>query len=203
MATWTPTEDKVEALGKAVMMGRWRSNTPEWHEARKGIGGSDIGAICGVNRWKSAEDLLAEKLDPDHKGITANLAMRMGTVFENPIRQLWKEDNADFLDVHGTGTWQSLVNPIWKANPDGLIQYHNGDLGILEIKYTARKWTEVPEYYRLQVLWYMHVLGVEDAILVQATGHTLTEWRIDYDEETIANVLRHVEAFENRMKGIN
>lgn len=43
------------------------TGTPEeiskaWHEQRdKGVGGSDVGVIIGVNRWKNVEQLWAEK----------------------------------------------------------------------------------------------------------------------------------------------
>lgn len=199
MATWIPIEDKVEALGVATMLGRYRSGTPEWHQARVGIGGSEVGAICGVNPYKSPDAVLAAKLGQSEE-VVPNLAMRLGTVFEDPIRRIWKEDNQDFLDCYGTGTWQNVANPTWKANPDGLIEWRDGTLGILEIKYTSRKWDKLPEYYRYQVLWYMRALGIERGILVQCHGHNLTEWAIDYDGETIAKMETAVKAFENKLQ---
>jgi putative phage-type endonuclease len=194
---WIPTEELVEALGVAKLIGRYRSGTAEWHEARKGVGGSDVGAICGVNPYRSQDQLIEQRNSGEQ--IEPNLAMKLGTHLEGGIRRLWREENAAFLDVYDTGTWANLERPTWKANPDGLIQYHNGDLGILEIKYTSRKWEKVPEYYRYQVLWYMRVLGLKSGILVQVHGHNLTEWSIPYDEDTIKDIERHVGAFEQRI----
>lgn len=196
MATWIPIEDEVAALGVATMLGRWRSGTPEWHEARKGIGGSEVGAICGVNPYKSPAMVLAAKLGHEEP-MVPNLAMKLGTHFEAPIRRLWKEENAAFLECYDTGTWQHIAQPTWKANPDGLIRWNDGTLGVLEIKYTARKWTSVPDYYRYQVLWYMNVLGLRRAILVQCVGHTIAEWTIDYDENKLQEITTKVLAFED------
>lgn len=198
MATWIPLEDEVEALGVAKMLGRWKSGTPEWHEARKGIGGSEVGAICGVNPWKTPGMVLTSKLGFEEP-MVPNLAMRLGTHFEHPIRRIWKEDNAAFLECYDTGTWQNIAQPTWKANPDGLIRWNDGTLGVLEIKYTARKWTAVPEHYRYQVLWYLHVLGLRRAVLVQCVGHNLHEWPIQYDETELQEITTKVLAFEDEL----
>lgn len=199
MATWTPTEDLVEALGKARMLGRWQSGSPEWHAARAtGIGGSDIGAIIGVNPFKTSDDLLAEKLGLSEP-IEPNMAMKLGTYLEGGIRRLWHDENRDWLDVYSTGTWQSLENERWLANPDGLIQWHDGQLGVLEIKYTGRKWSELPLYYEAQLLWYLHVLGLTKGILVQIQGHNLTEWNVELTPEKQERIVRLVEAFMVRL----
>jgi putative phage-type endonuclease len=193
--TWIATEQLVEDLGKAIMLGRWRSGTPEWHEARNaGIGGSDIGAIIGVNPYKTFEDVLNDKLGTGQE-VVPNMAMKMGTYLESGIRRLWHDENREWLDVYDTGTWQSTTNARWIANPDGLIQWHDGKLGILEIKYTARKWDTLPLYYEAQVLWYLNVLGLTKGILVQANGHNLTEWDVELTEDKQKRIVEAVEAF--------
>lgn len=198
MATWIPLEDKVEALGVATMLGRYQSGSPEWHQARVGIGGSEVGAICGVNPYRSPQEILQAKLT-GQDNITPNLAMRLGTVFEDPIRRIWKENNQAFLECYGTGTWQNIEQPTWKANPDGLIEWTDGSLGILEIKYTSRKWDKLPEYYRYQVLWYLHVLGIKRGILVQCYGHNLAEWPIEYDTNELQEITDKVLAFQDEL----
>lgn len=202
MATWIPTEELIEATGRAKMLGRWRAGTENWLLARaRGITGTDVGAIVGANPWKTADDLLAEKLNPLGSQIEPTLPMQFGSAFEDGILKVWKDQNVAWLDAFKTGTWQSCENPTHIANPDALIQWHNGDLGVLEIKYTARKWDKLPEYYRLQVLWYLHVLGLRKGLLVQVYGHTLTEWPIHYDTEAMKPVLEAVKRFQNRLLG--
>ncbi len=45
--------DAIEALGKAMFIGSFGSGSPEWHAARAGIGGSDVGVIMGKSQYKS------------------------------------------------------------------------------------------------------------------------------------------------------
>ena len=126
-------ENRIEQSGRAILLGHFQSGSPEWHAARAGIGGSDIGTICGINRWQTRQDLLESAVSGSKGIIEPNLPMRMGTAFEPSIRQLWAEDNPE-LEIVETGTWRSLINPFWTANPDGIIKDREGNLSILEIK---------------------------------------------------------------------
>jgi len=184
--TITPLEEHLTTSSGATLLGHFEHGSPEWHNARRGIGGSDIGTILGVNPWKSAYTLWAEKTSRLDPSFTPSDAMTLGTIFEAPIRNLWAERNKAWLTVHETGTWQSGENPLWTANPDGIIQWHNGQLGILEIKYTSQRWTELPPSYEAQVRWYMDILGLEVGILVAVSGGQITEYRIDADLEKSA-----------------
>lgn len=192
--------EKVEARGKARLIGTFEPNTPEWHVARKGVGGSDIGAIMGKNPWKSAYTLWAEKTGqlPD---IVPNTAMKLGSALEAPIREFWAKESEGFLTVHETGTWQSLERESWKANPDGIIEWANGDLGILEIKHSRQYWDALPESYVLQVQWYLHVLGLDVALVVAVAGGDLKEFRVEYDPELAEQVKTAVKAFEGCLGG--
>ena len=58
-----------------------------WHNKRRaGLGGSDIGAILGVNPYKSAYDLFIDKTNPagDSNG---NLRTQFGHDFEHVIAE--------------------------------------------------------------------------------------------------------------------
>jgi len=170
-------ETRVEALGKAMLIGTFENGSPEWHEARAGIGGSDIGTICGVNRYQTRTELLKGRQDGTGSQIEPNLAMRLGTAFEPAIRRLWLEDNSQWLTVLETGTWQSQENPYWKANPDGLIRWNDGEIGILEIKNSQAP--TLSDAWLYQVNWYLMVLGLRRAILVQCKGNKFIEFTIE------------------------
>lgn len=179
----------------ATLIGTFEPDSPEWHEARKGISGSDIGVILGVSPFKSIYTLWAEKrgLVPDR--IEPSIPMRMGTLFEPAIRQLFAEQH-DSLDVYETGTWQCDSQPTWKANPDGLIRDRWGNLGILEIKHTSQYWSELPKTYFEQVHWYLSILGLDYAIVAAVTGGRYTEFRVEYSQEHAEYVYKRVEAFQ-------
>jgi predicted phage-related endonuclease len=168
-------ENRIETTGRAILLGHFESGSPEWHAARAGIGGSDIGTICGINRWQTRQDLLESAVSGSKGIIEPNLAMRMGTAFEPAIRRLWAEDHPE-LEVVETGTWRSLANPFWTANPDGIVKDREGNLSILEIKFSQAR--ELPESWVYQVQWYCMILGLPSATIVQCSGNKLLEHHI-------------------------
>jgi putative phage-type endonuclease len=179
----------------ATLLGNFTPDSDEWHDARRGITGSDIGAILGVSPFKSTYTLWAEKRGLISDRIEPSIAMRMGTLFEPAIRQLFAEQHTSFT-VLETGTWASKTNPAYRANPDGLIQYVDGDLGIVEIKHTSQYWAELPRTYYEQVHWYLDVLGLPFAIVAAVTGGRYTEFTVEYDKQHAAEVRDRVEAFQ-------
>lgn len=191
---------KIADKGKALLIGTYKSNTPEWHAAREGIGGSDIGAIMGKNPWKSAYTLWAEKSNLID-GVVSNTAMKLGTALEAPIREFWAQENKEWLTVYETGTWQSVEHSHYKANPDGIIEWSDGQLGVLEIKHSRQYWDKLPEAYELQVQWYLHVLGLKVGIVVALAAGDLKEFRVEYDSELMERVETAVRAFYGCLEG--
>lgn len=181
-------DQQIESLGHAKLLGYFTHDSEEWHEARKGVAGSLVGSLMGHNPWRSAYTAYYEYLGELPRDTAPSMAMKLGTVFEKPIQDLWVSENSDWLTVHNTGTWQSTSNSAFKANPDGIIQWVDGSLGILEIKFSRNPMNELPPHYRDQVMWYMHVLGLRKAILVAVANGDMVEHEIDYDPEYAAEL---------------
>lgn len=179
----------------ATLLGNFEPDSQEWHDARRGITGTDIGAILGVSPFKSTYTLWAEKRGLITDRIEPSIPMRMGTLFEPAIRQLFREQHPSF-EVMETGTWQCDSQPTFKANPDGLIRYMDGDLGILEIKHTSQYWSELPRTYYEQVHWYLSILELPFAIVAAVTGGRYTEFTVEYDEEHACEVFDRVHEFQ-------
>jgi putative phage-type endonuclease len=179
----------------ATLLGTFAPDSDEWHNARKGITGSDIGAILGVSPFKSTYTLWAEKRGLISDRIEPSMPMRMGTLFEPAIRQLFAEQHPE-VEVMETGTWQHKVNKEWKANPDALLRDNEGNLAVLEIKHTSQYWSELPRTYFEQVHWYLSILGLDYAIVAAVTGGRYTEFFIEYDREHDENVWAAVHAFQ-------
>jgi putative phage-type endonuclease len=186
---------KIEALGFGKYLGTFEPNSPEWHEARKGIGGSDIGALMGKSPWKSPFQLWAEKTGQLSDDIEPSMPMKLGTAFEPAIRQLFQEENKDWLTVHETGTWQSKENSLLKANPDGIIEWKDGELGVLEIKFTRQYWDDLPEQYNLQVQHYLQVLGLKRGLVVAVAGGDWKEFEVVRDDSLVEDIKTSVRAF--------
>lgn len=186
---------KIEALGFAKYLGTYEPGTPEWQEARKGIGGSDVSAVMDLNPWKSAYTLYCEKTGLIDSDIEPSMPMKMGTAFEPVIRELFAEANKDFLTIHETGTWASIEEPRSVANVDGIIEWADGSLGVLEIKFSRTYWDKLPEYYNLQVQHYLSVLGLNSGIVVAVAGGDWREFEVVRDDSLIETMKRRVQAF--------
>lgn len=183
---------KIEALGFSKLIGTFTNGSPEWHAARAGIGGSDVGSILGKNPYKSAYTLWAEKSNLID-GVETNDAMRLGTILEPGIRKFFAESNKDWLQVHETGSWQSLTDNWATANPDGIIEWADGQLGVLEIKHSAVFTDTLPPHWGLQVDWYLWVLGLERGVVSAVIGGRYKEFQVvrgDYlTEEELCRVV--------------
>jgi predicted phage-related endonuclease len=177
-------DQQIEKLGCAKLLGYFEHASDEWHEARKGVAGSLVGTLMGHNPWRSAYTAYYEaigELPRDSSG--PSMAMKLGTIFEQPIQDLWVSENAEWLTAHNTGTWASATEHRFKANPDAIIEWVDGSLGVLEIKFSRNPMNELPPHYKDQVMWYMHVLGLEKGILVAVANGEMVEHEIDYDPE--------------------
>ena len=178
-------DHQIAALGKATLLGYFEHDSVEWHEARKGVAGSLISSIMGHNPWRSAYTAFCEVtglLDRNSDG--PSMAMKLGTVFESAIRDLWLSENKDwFKAAHTTGTWASNQHPDFRANPDAIIEWADGKLGLLEIKFSRNPMNELPIHYYDQVMWYLHVLGLDRGILVACANGDLVEHEVLYDKD--------------------
>ena len=161
----------------AKFVGNFANGSPEWHEARtKGIGGSEVGTIAGLNKWESAYTLWAKKSGLIADQVEQSEAMEAGTLLEKFILEHYFDRlNPDLIIYGDVGTWRQD----WShANPDAIYETQDGQFGIWECK-TARfedDWNlpkrgergtglDIPRSYYSQVQWYMRVMGFGEAIV--------------------------------------
>ena len=175
---------KTKQLLEATLLGDFANGSPEWHELRNEpgvIGGSDIAASAGLSAWTSPITLWAKKTGQIPDEVTPNMSMKLGTILEEPILQLFADEHPD-LEILTTGTWANKTYPWMRANPDGLYLDADGNWGIVEVKFSRDYWTAVPQSYRAQVLWYMKVFGIKQAKLVALAGSSYQEYDIEWDQ---------------------
>lgn len=178
----------------------------DWLALRmKGIGGSDAGAVLGVNPWRSEVDVWLEKTGKK-PGFDGNAATYWGTKLEDLVAQEYAEQKAVKVRRHNYLTQVGfLLGDIDRLVWDGVtVPAHNGIVRasrILEAK-TAKStalWGGiVPAYIVAQAVHYMalfpsvevvdvatlflaerdfQVYPVErDADMVAALVERLTEW---------------------------
>ncbi len=171
-------------ISTASLIGYLENGSEAWHSARNeagAIGGSEIGTICGYNRWESAVTLFYKKTGKIASNIEPSHRMRMGTKFEAPLLEIFQEDHPE-LEVFTTGTWGWNKNPLNRANPDAVAIDENGELVLLEVKFAGDNMYEIPLSYRAQMIWYMGIFNIKRGILVACAGSNYTELPIEFDQ---------------------
>jgi putative phage-type endonuclease len=167
-------------------------------EARKkGIGGSDVAAICGISPWKSAYEVWLDKTSPVGSENPPSAAMEYGIMMEPVIRRWYEKKTGRRVRVNGM-MYQHHEHHFMLANLDGIM-----DDRILEIK-TARSsqdWgepgsDEIPAYYRTQVEHYLMVTGLPMAdVVVSFAGSIPMIYEVEADLELQAALLEQEKEF--------
>ncbi len=164
----------------------------EWLRYRKqGIGGSDAGAICGLNPYVSPMSVFYEKTSSEIEDYD-NESMRQGRDLEEYVARRFMEETG--LKVRRSNVmYQSEEYPFMLANVDRLISGENMGLECKTASaYNADKWTgdSVPAHYELQCHHYMMVTGAKAWYLaVVILGKEFKYKRIERDEELIQNLI--------------
>lgn len=167
----------------ATFIGDFTPEQPEWHELRsRGIGGSEIGTIMGLNPWESAYALWAKKSGKIDGTVEENWAIRLGKAFEEPILKLFQEQHPE-LEVYTCGTFRSNHKDFMHANPDAMAYNpKTGEWIVVEVKTARSSWESVPQHYIAQVQHYMYVMGVTRSIVVAVAGMNYGEYEIEADK---------------------
>lgn len=133
----------------------------EWPKLRKtGIGGSDAGAICGLNPYSSPMKVFWDKTT-DEVEEKDNEAIRIGNDLEQYVAGRFMEATG-FKVRRSNYMYRSKKHPYMIADVDRMVV--GGDAG-LECKtasaYNADKWADgrIPLHYAMQCYHYMAVTG--------------------------------------------
>lgn len=184
------------------------SDEDDWQELRrKRIGGSDIGAIVGVNPHKSIVDVYIDKIQgSEFKG---NDATFWGKMNEPTVVRVFSKKHSELI------TYQvpySVVEDFLIANLDGVLKdKETGEYGVLEIKTTevwnSKNWEddEIPQSYYAQVQHYLMLTGYKFAYVAVLIGsHKYREFRVERSEEDIEFIKNRATEFykENILKEI-
>lgn len=177
----------------------------EWLRLRKnGLGGSDAGAVCGLNPYVSPMEVYMSKTCDDAvEEIPDNEAMREGRDFEDYVAKRFME--ASGLKVRRANMmYANKERPFMIANVDRLISGRTDGIIGLECKtaspYSAEKWQDgkIPAHYIMQCYHYMAVLDAKSwYIAVMIYGKEFKYIELKRDEEILQNLIRIEEHFWN------
>lgn len=171
----------------------------EWlNNRKKGLGGSDAGAVLGVNPWKSPYTLWAEKTERISADNVNNEYTRDGRYLEDVVAKIFTEETG-LKTKKSNFSYQSAEHPFMLANIDRWIK--TNEIG-LEIKtMDVRKYIdfdsgEVPPSYYAQCYHYMAVTGAKAWYLaIWRFGQPLQVFLIERDEEQIKALVEAEEEF--------
>jgi len=179
----------------------------EWLKLRKtGIGGSDAGAICGLNPYSSPMKVYQDKTCLESKEIE-NESVRQGHDLEDYVAQRFME--ATGLKVRRANyMYRSVEHPFMIADVDRLVI---GEDAGLECKtasaYNADKWKDgnIPLHYLMQCYHYMAVTGKRAwYIAVVILGREFLYHRLEWEEDLIGQMIGAEQYFweEHVEKGV-
>lgn len=177
------------------------SDHDEWLQIRKNyIGGSDAGAIMGMNPFASPFSVWAEKTG-QAEPFAGNLKTKIGTQFEEFVARLFEEETGkrvrrcNYTLVRSEYPWAC-------ANLDREII---GEDAILECKFTNShvntvkfKNNEYPDRWLCQMMHYLAVTGRQKAYLaVLSECRDFHVFELERDEEDIQTLMEAEEHFWN------
>lgn len=187
----------------------------EWLAVRtKGIGGSDVGAICGVSPFSSARQIYLNKTGQFEEAIQPGAAaverMHFGHLLEPIVadefakRELTADKGRNGWWLCELGATVCLKGNTWmRANVDRLIMDHNNKVvGILECKttseYNNEEWEsgEILLSYIYQLNWYMYILDIKwGAFACLVGGNKFYSYEIYRNDDLLRDVI--IPAAEN------
>lgn len=181
----------------------------EWLTWRqKGVGGSDIASICGINPWHSALACYYDKTEKVPELEAENLPAELG-IFKEPFVKMkfekWLKENEGIeLTVCRTPyILQHPTNEIALANLDGHF-FHplKKEDAIVEYKCTSERnyanWIDenLPDYHYLQIQWYLYVTSCKICYLAYLIGDSkFNVIVIKRNDEVIEQIIGKVDYF--------
>ena len=180
-----------------LLFKRTEGDGNKWLSTRRyGIGGSEIGTICGVNPYACLMDLYLYKVHGTRQEFTEEAKERMhfGTILEGVIISEFEKRND--VKCYSMDMLKSKKHDFCLANVDGLITENGEVTAILECKTASANskddWINglIPVSYVYQVQWYMYITGIHMAYIAGLIGgQVYTQKLIKYDKNLVENVL--------------
>ena len=180
----------------------------EWLEdRRKGIGGSDVATILGLNKYKSVYQLWLEKTDQIEVTSAQSEAAYWGNTLEEVVAEEFSKRTGKKVRRRNR-VFEHSKYPFLRANIDRDIV---GENAVLECKtanqYLANEWDEdeIPIQYICQVQHYMNVLNLDYVYFAVLIGGQKFIWKkMERDQELIDMITEKLVEFwtENVEKGI-
>ncbi|BCJ86491.1 YqaJ viral recombinase family nuclease [Effusibacillus dendaii] len=179
----------INILAATKDMGR-----DEWLEwRRKGIGGSDVSAIAGLNKYKSAIQVYLEKIGEWPEEDEQSEAAYWGTRMEDVIAEEFQKRTG--IKVRRRNVMFRHPKYPWMiANLDRVVIGENAGLECKTAsEYLKEEWQgeDIPNSYMLQIQHYMEVCQFNHMYIAVLIGGNKFVWKkIERDQEMIDYIIK-------------
>jgi putative phage-type endonuclease len=157
----------------------------EWLvERKKGLGGTDVSGVLGLNPYSSPLDVYLDKTD-QKPPVEVNEAMRNGHYFEFAVAAYYEAETGNRI-IKASADDAIIFdreNPVFRGTPDRRYQTERGK-GVLECKSTARDVSDgVPKMWYIQLQWYLMLTGYKFGAIayVSSFGGRMRFNHVEYD----------------------
>ena len=170
----------------------------EWLSYRKqGIGGSEAGAVCGLNPYRTPLQVYLDKTSGWAED-NDNEAMRQGRDLEEYVAKRFMEASGKKVR-RANAMFYDPAHPFMLADVDRMVVGENAGLECKTASpYMEAKWADgkVPPHYLAQCYHYMSVTGADAwYIAVLVFGREFKFYRIDRDNQLVSNLIQLEQCF--------
>jgi putative phage-type endonuclease len=181
-------------------------------DRKKGIGGTDISAIVGMNPWKTPLDVWLDKTGqaedtPDNENLW------WGREMEPVLAKRYEKETGVKVYIPPVDVlpYRLTMPPWYLGSPDGLINCNEIEMvtpvaeGGVDFKTSGRpqEWGEpgtddIPQQYIIQAEWYMGLTGAQwwdVAVLLMGFTRKFAIYRVHRDDELIGDLTEAGEKF--------
>ena len=165
----------------------------EWLDKKShSIGGSEISAILGLNPYQTAIDVYLNKTEG--KQIDNKIIMRAGTVLEPLVADLFQEETGYKVIQPTKRLYEHPDYNFLVGSPDRF--YNEND--ILECKTTSVNYDGIPDFWQLQNIWYMGIVGSQyGAVAFLKNNRDFGFTEIDFNKELFEAMVETAITFWN------
>lgn len=168
-------------------------------ERANGIGGSEIAAAVGIDKYDSPYSLWLLKTGRRVEHFSAEQEERMytGQLLEPTLRDEFARRHPEYIVTLGAGTY-AVPGAEWRrCNVDGLVWTHDGVLaGVLECKtgnhrqLPAWQGDEIPLSYTVQGQWCASIVDAPNIFYIALIDtNTWIEKTVERDDELVADLI--------------
>jgi putative phage-type endonuclease len=175
---------------------------PAQYNRTQFVGGSDIAAILGVNPYASALDCWLDKIDPDSRPNSDNLATRRGKRME-PVILDWAREDFGLEVEHRNRRFVDPAVPFFASEIDAETTV-DGEAVNVEVKtvhpFLSKEWgveesDGLPLHYLAQTQWGLSVTGRNLCVVYAGVGDELRRYFVERDDGLISLMRHEAETF--------